>query len=162
MIQCPHAQHGICQVATRLANQIVAIDAKACSACQKQMFPMELNRVTAAIAVNAQRKSGTPIDSRLHQIASGVYHLAGYRVRRGIEKWLKRLRITPAPNCGCDGWVSKMNDWGVAQSLDRIDEITDAIYANLKTTYLSSIAVPWVSKLAIKRAVKKWLLNERL
>lgn len=161
-MQCPHAQHSICQIATRLANRPVTLDLKACAACLRDPVPMAINRVTAAIAAHSQRKAGIPVDPALNQMAKGVYHLAGYRVERQVRKWLKRLGIIPPADCGCEGWVAKMNAWGIAGSLEHIDEITDAVYENLKKTYLSAISIAVITKPLIRRSIRKWLLSAHL
>lgn len=155
--KCPYAEHGICQIATRLGNAVAQLDPKACVACLKQPVPMSTNRVTASLACKARRLAGLEPDRDLSQIALGIYHLAGFRVERNIRKWLKRLRITPPVDCGCEGWVAKMNAWGGEGSLEHIDEITDALYENLKTTYLSDIAFSVITKPLIKNRLKAWL-----
>lgn len=159
-MRCIYAEHGICQLATRLAKMPVKLDPKACKVCQADVVPMGVNRVTAAIACHAQWKAGVPVDKELSQVASGVYNLAGYRVERYIHKWMKRLRITPPANCGCDSWVKKMNRWGVEGSLEHLDEIVDALYSNLRTTYLAGLAIPFLTKPLIKYRVRACLLRE--
>jgi|GEM_PF-4759468 len=160
-MKCPHAQHGICQIATRLANRPVPLDLKACSACANDLVPMSVNRVTAAIAAHSQRKSGIPVDPDLRQMALGIYHLAGWMIERKIRKWLKFLRIDAPQGCGCDAWIAKMNAWGVDGSLENLDEIAGALYVNLQTTYLYAIAFSGITKPIIRGAIRKWLLNAR-
>lgn len=159
MKNCRHAQHNICQVATRLANQPVPLNPQACNSCQLDLMPMAVNRVTAAIACHTQRKTRKPVDRDLLLIASGQYGLAGYRVERYIHKWLKRFGITPPEDCGCDSWVSRMNKWGVQGSLERLDEITDQLYISLKETYLAGIATAWLAKPLIKQRIRACLLK---
>lgn len=159
-VSCEHAIHGICQVATKLAGVPAPLDADACTVCMKEVIPKSANRATAALACKARRLAKQPEDPALQSMAIGVYSLAGYRLERYIHKWLKRFRITPPDNCGCDSWVSKMNAWGVQGSLERLDEITDQLYVNLKETYLSRVATPWLAKPLIKQRVRACLLKE--
>jgi hypothetical protein len=156
-MMCPYAEHGLCQIATRLANMPVRLDERACVACAKEPVRFAPNRVTAAIALYAK---GT-FDLYLTHLATNSLHLAGNTVERHIHKWLNRLRITPPTNCGCDGWVARMNQLGVEGSLENIDDIVNVMYENLLATYLSAVAVPFVTKPLIKRMVRKWLLSAR-
>ncbi len=160
MTTCPHAQHGICQLATGLANQPVPLDPQACTACQRDTVPMSINRVTAAIACHAQRNAGVEVNRELAHIATGRYNLAGFALEREIHGWLKWLKITVPPDCGCDGWVAKMNGWGWEGSIERIDEIVDHLFDAVQLTYLSPIAVSFLSKPIIKRVVLKCLLKK--
>lgn len=161
MTTCQYANHNICQLASRLAHRPVTLDPQACEACNRDLVPMSVNRVTAAIACFAQMKAGVAVDRDLSKIAAGTYHLAGYRVERYIHRWLKRFGIDPPENCGCESWVSKMNAWGVDGSLEHLDEIAEQLYENLKTTYLAGIAISWLAKPMIKQRIKACLLKER-
>lgn len=158
MMKCQHNNHDICQLATGLANRPVKLDPEACAACQRELVPMAVNRVTAAIASFAQMQAGVRVDRELAHIATGEYNLAGYRLERYIHRWAKLLRIQPPENCGCDSWVNKMNAWGVDGSLERIDEITDQVFDNLKETYLAGItSVKWLTKAFIKQRIRACL-----
>ena len=160
-MRCIYAEHGICQLATRLANRVVPLDPKACTACKSDAVPMAVNRITASIACHAQRKAGLAVDEQLTQLAAGSSALAGYRLERYIHRWLRRLRITPPGHCGCESWVTKMNKWGVEGSLEHLDEITDALYGNLRTTYLAGISISFLTKPLIKQRVRACLLKRR-
>lgn len=160
-MRCPYQEHGICAIATRIANRAVKLNEAACDRCLQDVVPMAINPITTSIAINAMRQAGDPVSVDLMRQATGRYDLAGYRVERYIHRWLKRLRIQPPASCGCEEWVAKMNAWGVQGSIEHIDEIVDHLYANLQTTYLAGVAVAFIAKPIIKQRVMSCLLKER-
>lgn len=92
-------------------------------------------------------------------MALGRYSLAGFRVERKIHQWLKRLHIAPPQACGCEGLVNDMNAWGAEGSLERIDEIVEALHG--KTANLPAIASAGITRTIIRRVLTKWLSNVR-
>lgn len=157
--KCPYAEHGICQMATRIGGAVATLDAQACEACLKQAVPMSTNRITAALACEARQRAGLSSDRELSQMALGIYSLAGFRVERKIHQWLKRIHIAPPQECGCEGLVSEMNRWGAEGSLERIDVIVDALHG--KATNLPAITSAGITRSTIRRVLTKWLSNAR-
>lgn len=158
--KCRYLEHGICKMASRLAQVSAPVDYKACEACAKEIVPMQANEVTAALACKARERAGLPEDYILQQMSQGVYHLAGYRVERYIHKWSKRLGVKFPENCSCDSWVKKMNEWGVQGSLDHLGEIVEQIHASFKSTHLSKYLADGLAKRIIEERVRAWLLKE--
>lgn len=158
-VGCPYAEHGLCQVATKLANMPVPLNEQACAVCVKQPVKFGPNRVTGAIALFA-RGDG---DLYLTHLATDSVNLAGHVLQRYVHKWMRRLRVSTPPGigCGCEGLVAQMNEWGLDGSLERVDEIAAQLFTNLKSTYLAGLAVPFLTIPLIRHRVRKCLLTAR-
>jgi hypothetical protein len=94
------------------------------------------------------------------QIANGTEKLAGYILQRYVAKWIRRLRVSKQANCGCDDLVAKMNEWGIAGSLERLDEIASQLMSSLRRTYLGPLAIPGLTEAFLRGRVKQCLLRE--
>lgn len=159
MKDCPHAAHGLCGIASRLANRPVTLDPKACSVCSRQPVPFGKNAVTASLAIK-HRDLSKPIDRYLIDLAANRAHLAGHILEREIHRWLRRLNIKPPADCNCAEWISKMNKWGVVESLEHVDEIVSHLLDAANKTYLGSLTPRSLSRPMLRRMVRQCLLKE--
>lgn len=156
-MDCPFSRNGNCEIATKLAKRAVPIQDAACRACEREPTPRSENRVTASLALHHNR--GADKDKYLLHMATGRLHLAGYMLERRIHRWMRYLNITPPTECNCGAWIKKMNEWGVEESLNHLDEIADHLLESMRSTYLSPLAVGFVSKPILRRVVRSALLH---
>lgn len=162
MTNCPHCQHGVCAIASRLGNRPVPIanHQDACAVCANEPVPFAPNRVTASLAM-FHRDRSKPLDVYLVRLTQGVAHLAGHILERHLYKWMRRFRIKPPTSCGCGEWIAKMNAWGIEESIARADEIAAHLHESLKTIELPTIVMSVITKTMLRRMVKSCLSKER-
>lgn len=141
---CQHAINGNCQISSELAGIEVPLDEQACTACNQQDHPRELNEVTCFRARYILRQNNLPIPNKvqecvnLHQKKVYLTEGPGRELRKLIEWFPLRKKKCRS----CKGLEVKMNQWGP----DKCEEKKDYI----------------VKKLLIAAARRKIPTNERL
>ena len=154
--ECPHNQHGLCQVATRLAGIPVPIADDACHACLQQKSPCTINRVTCSKAIQIRLAAGMPAPQELLDCVRPPESGVGTELERMIDttrQWLHMLRldwIIPQPvACGCGPIRAAMNYDSPQQCLQK------------RAFYARNIANSWISFLPALRfmPLKQQLIN---
>ena len=133
-VECSNRNGLTCSVATSLAGDPVEVYPDACEACAAQANPMEINYVTACVAVSHCRLKGIDLPDDLivaYSKATGRVLAKSTRKRSSVAEssgpgtQLKNMipDFFESEGCGCSDYAKKMNNWGPDGCEERIDEI---------------------------------------
>jgi hypothetical protein len=114
--QCPHSKDGLCQISTKLAGLPVPLADDACNACELQVNPRSVNRVTCSKAIHARTLAGLIPTDELLQCVNPPTEGVGTELERLIDRTRQVLAmirldwiIPSSEACGCNTTKSRLN-----------------------------------------------------
>ncbi len=168
--ECRYCKEGFCDFASQLAGFEVKASESACSACVSDEKPMQLNKITASLAVSA---IGLPLPEDKKYLRDVLYldnesvdsdkNLVRRRGQCGTELYRIIPSLFQSDDCGCANYVRRMNVWGIAGCKARKEQIVKYLVRKAARHKLaglfpqvvtSHVARGWVEK-AIRLAKEK-------
>ncbi len=155
-MNCRFFKNGTCDIASRLAGELVMIPPNACNTCRDCFAPFSENYVTASLAIYHFTKKGehaaaTELRERLQ--AQGLTHI-GRRppiCRTGcqLKRILERLGVTASKTCNCDEFAADLDALHPQEIRDRHSEIGQRLAEHLRDLIDENAAVHAAEELGI-------------
>lgn len=168
MIDCKHLSKGNCQIASGLAGKPAKTSVSACAACLNHNKPMQLNNVTASLAISSIERP-IPEDKKYLfksvESVSAVPEKPVVAYRRG-QVGTELFKIIPKlfkrSGCDCRSYAKRLDAWGIAGCKQNSELILDHLLKKASEDRVArlfpegvtkAVANRWLSQ-AIHRAEK--------
>lgn len=164
---CTHYTNGHCNVAKQLlAREEAPVTEKQCTVCQKHPRPMQLNKVTADIALYLERDKDKkanllrrlmPVlnqDKLVHAEAEKRHKLGGPGTE--LKKLFHSLGARACGNCIATG--NKMDEMGSAWCREHVDELAQEIHNNSQKRGWMAVLSRTVTLVGIEGPVLRWAI----